>query len=543
MANTARLVIDPVSRKISTKYDKIRLVQDDNNSTPVTFEMPRYVRGHDMSRCSTIEVHYDNISIDRKLKHSDVYVVKDIIVAPEDEETINFSWLVSRGATQIVGNVDFSLHFGCNEDPELEYAWHTTTYSGIVVLEGKNNTQSVVEKHPDLVASILEYVDKKISEFDAVDIAQETGDSTEAVMSQKATTEALGGKVDKKTGTGKFVYTAEDGAQTARKITSIPTAWCVPWFDGGGKLQTNDPVEDIDASNKKYVDDGLADKLDANKTQAYSVYCTGGAGAQVMRYLSPIGTATNSIPYYSPPTNATQFPEDANPTHTFGVCDPVRGYHPANKQWTEKNFVPIHTQYANKLYGTGGATGNVTQRFYSMSSIGSTTGDVVNFLAAANVSFDNKEPTCTIGVCDPIKPIQVVNLRTLDRVKRDLQQGVYNALGYQYVTVEDTSTSDFSSIPEGAMPFAYFESLGDIVVYGHDGKVIANTAEVTGIAILGEGGLEESLDPNSVPTFFEIPNGCTTIMLSLSIPEAASGLMDHFEIKGKKIIYQVKVGA
>lgn len=192
MANTARLVIDPITRKISTKYEKIRLAKNDNNSMMITFEMPRYVRGHDMSNCSTIEVHYDNISIDRKQKRSDVYVVTDIIVAPEDDETINFSWLVSRGATQIVGNVDFSLHFGCSEDPDLEYAWHTTTYSGIVVLESKHNTQSVVEKHPDLVASILDYVDKKISEFDAVDIAQETGESTEAVMSQKATTDALG---------------------------------------------------------------------------------------------------------------------------------------------------------------------------------------------------------------------------------------------------------------------------------------------------------------------------------------------------------------
>ena len=467
MANTARLVIDPITRKISTKYEKIRLAKNDNNSMRITFEMPRYVRGHDMSNCSTIEVHYDNISIDRKQKHSDVYVVADIIVAPEDEETINFSWLVSRGATQIVGNVDFSLHFGCNEDPDLEYAWHTTTYSGIVVLESKHNTQSVVEKHPDLVASILDYVDKKISEFDAVDIAQETGESTEAVMSQKATTDALGGKVDKVNKAGVNVYTTTDGG-------SLP----------------------VSATNRKgYVATWGGDTSGE----------TGGDG-----YMS--------------------------------TADPINPYHAANKKWAEENFVPIHTSYPSKIYGTGGSVGKVTQRIYSMSPIGTTTGDILNFLTATSTSFDNKEPTCTIGVCDPIKPIQVVNLRTLDRVKRDLQQGVYNTLGVQYITVEDTSTSDFSSIPEGAMPFAYFESLGDIVVYGHDGEVIASTAEVMDIVIIGEGGNQANLDPNSVPTLFEIPNGCTTIMLSLRIPESASGLMSHFEIKGKKIIYQVKVG-
>lgn len=155
MANTARLVIDPITRKISTKYEKIRLVQNDNNSTCVTFEMPRYVRGHDMSKCSTVEVHYDNISVDRKQVNSDVYFVSDITVAPEDEETINFSWLVSRNATQIVGSVEFSLHFGCEEDPTLEYAWHTTTYSGINVFAGKHNTEAVVENCPDALTGIL----------------------------------------------------------------------------------------------------------------------------------------------------------------------------------------------------------------------------------------------------------------------------------------------------------------------------------------------------------------------------------------------------
>ena len=168
MANTARLVIDPIARKISTKYEKIRLVQNDNNSTRVTFEMPRYVRGHDMSNCSTVEVHYDNISIDRKQVNSDVYFVSDIIVAPEDEETINFSWLVDRNATQVVGTVEFSLHFGCDEDPSLEYAWHTTTYSGIVVLAGKHNTESVVDRAPSVFESFKNLVNERISEATAI---------------------------------------------------------------------------------------------------------------------------------------------------------------------------------------------------------------------------------------------------------------------------------------------------------------------------------------------------------------------------------------
>lgn len=265
MANTARLVIDPITRKISTKYEKIRLAKNDNNSMRITFEMPRYVRGHDMSNCSTIEVHYDNISIDRKQKHSDVYVVTDIIVAPEDDETINFSWRVSRGATQIVGNVDFSLHFGCNEDPDLEYAWHTTTYSGIVVLESKHNTQSVVEKHPDLVASILDYVDKKVSEFDAVDIAQSlSGNEEYKAPSVAAVNDGLAGRVPNLTQTsGMWAYTSEPGdagyRNTGRRLVTNPASYTIPLYRTNGALGTNTPTADDDAANKKYVDESLVD--------------------------------------------------------------------------------------------------------------------------------------------------------------------------------------------------------------------------------------------------------------------------------------------
>lgn len=341
MANTARLVIDPITRKISTKYEKIRLAKNDNNSMRITFEMPRYVRDHDMSNCSTIEVHYDNISIDRKQKHSDVYVVTDIIVAPEDDETINFSWLVSRGATQIVGNVDFSLHFGCNEDPDLEYAWHTTTYSGIVVLESKHNTQSVVEKHPDLVASILDYVDKKISEFDAVDIAQETGDSTEAVMSQKATTDALGGKVDKIVSNWKAYTTDGIGNTVPKALAANPSAGGVVLYNDGGIVKTNAPVEDNDAANKKFVEDGLAGKVDVpSKISGESILgfvkLDPDTGKALTKVFTQNATGTGAhLARFSRTTDAILW-ENKEPKLTIGGADPIYPIQYATKGYTDR---------------------------------------------------------------------------------------------------------------------------------------------------------------------------------------------------------------
>ena len=248
MANTARLVIDPIARKISTKYEKIRLVQYDNNSMRITFEMPRYVRGHDMSNCSTCEVHYDNISADRKEKVSDVYIVDDIALAPEDDETINFSWLVSRAATQIVGSVEFSLHFGCSEDPSLEYAWHTTTYSGIVVLVGKHNTQQIIDAYPDALSSLLneakKYTDNAVKDFKGVEIVEGTGDRTDAVMSQKATTDALEGKVDKPEEGVEFIKSTDLATSTKAGVVKVQAV-------GGIKIVNE--ILQLDSANESEI--------------------------------------------------------------------------------------------------------------------------------------------------------------------------------------------------------------------------------------------------------------------------------------------------
>lgn len=313
MANTARLVIDPITRKISTKYEKIRLVQHDNNSMRITFEMPRYVRGHDMSKCSTCEVHYDNISVDRKTKNSDVYLVKDITIAPEDETTINFSWLVSRNATQIVGSVEFSLHFGCSEDPSLEYAWHTTTYSGINVFAGKHNTESTVEKFPpDALAGILGDINKlndaiygngdlpedaqngslahRVSELeknklDESSIASTLSDNdTDKAPSVAAVNKGLDGKVDVTTEAWKLYGTKAGGKKGNFSVSVGPFDGAVPMYGntkletipaGSGCLNTPIPQYDYQCANKKYVDDGLTTIREAmpssmQKTETYA---------------------------------------------------------------------------------------------------------------------------------------------------------------------------------------------------------------------------------------------------------------------------------
>lgn len=457
MANTARLVIDPITRKISTKYEKIRLVQNDNNSIRITFEMPRYVRGHDMSNCSTAEVHYDNISIDRKQKNSDVYVVTDIIVAPEDDETINFSWLVSRGATQIVGNVDFSIHFGCNEDPDLEYAWHTTTYSGIVVLEGKHNTQSVVEKYPDLVASILDYVDNKISEFDFGD-----------------------GVVEKITNASKVYATDANGNQTELQYGLGSVANSIVQRTGNGDvLIQKTPVSLDGAVSRKYVDEGLAGKLDALENGDRNttwLYGNDYKGEYKLFKASMHGKSENIVMY-----GATSSTAKSKPEGTIGVNMPEHPYQAAPKKYVDDglaqkiNLPPTLSAWG--ILGTGDYnkdTGEYVARMYTRNQVGGSNAHVATFGKASDASLwtsaVQEASSFTLGGADPIYPIQYVNLRTMEReiapISDDVDYLKRTAYGTLYDLYTAESTDNPVTVPSNALTAATIDKIGTGISQG-----------------------------------------------------------------------------
>ncbi len=62
-----RFIIDPITRIIRNQASKkTTLMQNDHNSERFTFELPRYVEGHDMSLCNAVEIHYSEIRIAAK---------------------------------------------------------------------------------------------------------------------------------------------------------------------------------------------------------------------------------------------------------------------------------------------------------------------------------------------------------------------------------------------------------------------------------------------------------------------------------------------
>lgn len=134
-------LINPKSRVIENTYDKECVVQFDHNSERFTFRVPRFIDGHDMSLCNYIEVNYVNTTEGTKVQHYGSYVVNDLHLDPDNDDSIILTWLIDEDATQQVGTLDFSVRFICaNDDLKAEYKWSTAIYTGIKVLKGMPDT-------------------------------------------------------------------------------------------------------------------------------------------------------------------------------------------------------------------------------------------------------------------------------------------------------------------------------------------------------------------------------------------------------------------
>ena len=165
--------IDGVTRTI-TNLDKTKrtIAQYDHNSERFTFEIPRYVDGHDFSECNLVQVHYSNADKYGKVKSSAVYVVDDLHIDNDDPNTVALSWLISSNATQVAGTLNFSIRFACVQDGKIVYAWNTTVFKGITIMESLyNNTGDVIDNADALVVlanKLMATVESRIARLEEV---------------------------------------------------------------------------------------------------------------------------------------------------------------------------------------------------------------------------------------------------------------------------------------------------------------------------------------------------------------------------------------
>ena len=166
----AHFVIDATNREIINNSGKKNIVQYDHNSEIITFEMKRYIEGHDMSECDDVTILFDDAGKKGK------YRVTNLKKSGEDN--VSFGWLISKNVTQNVGKIKFSVSFVCSNESEILYKWSTSTNETLEVIpsmdDGGNQaaevdinkivedvTNAVLAKLPSDYSTILEKVEQK----------------------------------------------------------------------------------------------------------------------------------------------------------------------------------------------------------------------------------------------------------------------------------------------------------------------------------------------------------------------------------------------
>lgn len=146
-------VIDPITRQIENTNRKTPVVmQYDHNSERFTFEIPRYVDGHDMLLCTSVTVNVDNIETETETTNSDAPDMVDLSLHPNDPEKVISSWLISRNSTQLAGILSFHIEYKCvDSNGDVVYEWSTDTYSDVEVKARKKNGEVAVIEHTDLL--------------------------------------------------------------------------------------------------------------------------------------------------------------------------------------------------------------------------------------------------------------------------------------------------------------------------------------------------------------------------------------------------------
>lgn len=194
--------INGISRFIKETSDtKLVLVQGDHNSEVITFQMPRYIDGHDMLLCNKIRVHYINLDTKTNDKSADIYEVTDLALCEEcEDETLTFTWKIEAPATKYSGSLAFLIKFECTEGENILYQWSTAKYVSVNVLAGIDNSEEFVEKYSNVLEewyneltkgadSIEELNQQAIAEIelakeDAKEDIQGKADATMAEMNQ-----------------------------------------------------------------------------------------------------------------------------------------------------------------------------------------------------------------------------------------------------------------------------------------------------------------------------------------------------------------------
>ena len=130
-------------------------VQYDHNVETVTFDCPRYWDGHDMSKM-TVYINYM-----RKDRYRDKDLAENVTIDETDNDTIHFTWTLSRNATLYKGELRFLVCIVDLDDKGNEkFHWNSELNTQMYVSEGLECDDAVKELHSDIITDLLLRMDK-----------------------------------------------------------------------------------------------------------------------------------------------------------------------------------------------------------------------------------------------------------------------------------------------------------------------------------------------------------------------------------------------
>ncbi len=203
-------IIDPITRKVTSESGKVTLMQNDHLSERFTFELPRYIEGHDMSLTDKVEIHYINQSGSSKTTaNRDIYEADDLQISPDSDDVVICSWLLSQNATMHAGNLQFVVRFACYDEDEITYQWYTDQHTTIKILPVIYNDE-YMETHygidalenwkRDVIASFYEseaYAEvKSIGDSVNKDAKTATMAASDAVLAKEAAEKLVAGMLE-----------------------------------------------------------------------------------------------------------------------------------------------------------------------------------------------------------------------------------------------------------------------------------------------------------------------------------------------------------
>lgn len=126
-------------------------VESDEDVLRLHFRMPKTYGETDLSEF-VIRINYINAK-----GIGDIYTVSDTSIV---DDTITFSWLISRNATAYKGSVRFIVCLKLYDETGLLIKEYNTTVASLPVLEGLEVSDIIIEQNPDIIEKILLRLDK-----------------------------------------------------------------------------------------------------------------------------------------------------------------------------------------------------------------------------------------------------------------------------------------------------------------------------------------------------------------------------------------------